>query len=177
MAEQLGFDLPGVPALGRADFMVAPSNAMAVSLIENWQNWPDGKLLLCGPEGSGKTHLTHVWAAQSDAAVVAASDLATADIPALIQRPVAIEDVPDLAGNRVAQTALFHLHNLAIPPGLPTIFSKTGIPARRTGSSSPSASHISCLVASTTSRPCARTECTKQPNASVKIRIGRTWRN
>ena len=130
MAEQLGFDLPGVPALGRADFMVAPSNAMAVSLIENWQNWPDGKLLLCGPEGSGKTHLTHVWAAQSDAAVVEASDLATADIPALIQRPVAIEDVPDLAGNRVAQTALFHLHNLAIAERQPLLLTGVGEPTR-----------------------------------------------
>ena len=81
MPEQLGFDLPSKPALGRTDFLVAPSNAIAIAMIENWQSWSGGKLALSGPDGSGKTHLVHVWAAMSNARVVAAEALAAADIP------------------------------------------------------------------------------------------------
>ncbi|HCI06458.1 MAG TPA: chromosomal replication initiator DnaA, partial [Sulfitobacter sp.] len=44
MNQQLSFDLPVVPALGRDDFMIAPSNAMAVAMMETSQNWEGGKL-------------------------------------------------------------------------------------------------------------------------------------
>lgn len=117
MAEQLGFDLPSMPALGRADFMVAPSNAIAVAMIEGWQDWSGRKLVLTGPEGAGKTHLTHVWAALSGAKVVAANALDEARIPALVDGCVAVEDVPEIAQNPEAQTALFHLHNLVLAEG------------------------------------------------------------
>lgn len=117
MSEQLGFDLPGITALGRADFLVAPSNAFAVALIEEWQNWPGRKLVLSGPEGSGKTHLAHVWAALSCAVICEAETLVHHDIPDLARRSVAIEDVPAIAGNPEAETALFHLHNMALAEG------------------------------------------------------------
>ena len=129
MAEQLGFDLPGVSALGRADFMVAPSNAMAVALIENWQDWPNRKLVLHGPAGAGKTHLTHVWATLSEATVVPASALASADVPELARSPVAVEDVPDLKDDPAGQTALFHLHNLVLAEGQALLLTGTGAPA------------------------------------------------
>ncbi|MBW4707572.1 chromosomal replication initiator DnaA [Roseobacter sp. YSTF-M11] len=111
MSEQLSFDLPSVPALGRADFLVAPSNAVAVAMIEA----PEvDKLVLTGPEGAGKTHLAHVWAARSGAAIVAATDLTEANVPALAARPVVVEDVPEIAGDTARETALFHLHNLVL---------------------------------------------------------------
>lgn len=128
MAQQLGLDLPSVPALGRADFLVAPSNAVAVAMIEGWRGWSGGKLVLTGPEGSGKTHLAHVWAALSGGHVIAARDLLTADIPALAAAPVAIEDVPDIAGDSDAETALFHLHNLALAEGHAVLLTGTGSP-------------------------------------------------
>lgn len=117
MAEQLGLELPSIAALGREDFLVAPSNALAVALIDSWPNWPSGKLALSGPAGSGKTHLTHVWAARSGAQILDAQALAEVDIPALASGPVAIENVPDIAGNEAAETALFHLHNLCLANG------------------------------------------------------------
>jgi chromosomal replication initiation ATPase DnaA len=117
MPEQLGFDLPGITALGRADFLVAPSNALAVAMIENWQEWNGRKLVLTGPEGAGKTHLAQVWAKLSNARIHAARDLCQADVPALARGSVAIEDVPDIAQNPTAQTALFHLHNLTLAEG------------------------------------------------------------
>lgn len=117
MPEQLSFDLPIRPALGREDFFVAPANAMAVALIENWQNWPGRKLLLEGPDGSGKTHLAHVWAKAAQARIISATALAQADIPSLSRRPVAVEDVPAIAGDADAEDALFHLHNLVLAEG------------------------------------------------------------
>ena len=67
MAQQLSFDLPARPALGRDAFFVADSNALAVAAIDGWRDWAGGKLVLVGPAGSGKTHLSHVWAADTGA--------------------------------------------------------------------------------------------------------------
>jgi chromosomal replication initiation ATPase DnaA len=117
MSEQLSFDLPAKPALGRDDFFVAPSNAMAVALIDPTFAWPSGKLVLTGPKGSGKTHLAHVWAKESGARVVPAHALTEADVPELASGPIAIEDVPDIAEDALAQKALFHLHNMVLTHG------------------------------------------------------------
>ena len=123
MAEQLGLDLAGKPALGREDFLVAPSNALAVSLIEAWPDWHSGKLVLSGPPGSGKTHLVHVWAAMSGARIINAKDIGTLDIPTIANSPLAIEEVPLIAGNVEEETKLFHLHNMALANGQTLLFS------------------------------------------------------
>ena len=117
MATQLGFDLPVRAALGREDFFGSPANAMAVPLLEGWQGWPGRKLLLIGPAGAGKTHLAHVWAAQSSARILPAAGLEQADIPALAQGHVVVEDIDQIAGQQGAEQALFHLHNLVIAEG------------------------------------------------------------
>ncbi|MGB5559155.1 MAG: DnaA/Hda family protein [Paracoccaceae bacterium] len=116
MRRQLTFDLPARPALGRDDFFVSPSNSNAVTTVENWPGWPQGKLALVGPKGSGKTHLAHVWAAEAGGRVIAAADLAVADIAALGAggARLAVEDVDRIAGNPAAEQALFHLHNLVL---------------------------------------------------------------
>lgn len=117
MAQQLGLALPSRPALGRDDFFVAPSNAIAAAMIDGWRTWAGRKLVLTGPAGSGKTHLTHVWATQSGARIIQARDLARADIPDLARSCVAVENVPLIADQPDAQTALFHLHNLVLAEG------------------------------------------------------------
>ena len=122
MATQLSLNLPGTPALGREDFLVAPSNALAMALIDAWPDWQAGKLVVTGPEGSGKTHLAHVWAARSGAQVVKAIEIAEAAIPALAAGPVAVEDIPNIAGQAEAETALFHLHNLTLANGHTLMF-------------------------------------------------------
>ncbi len=113
MAAQLPLDLPLHTALGRADFAVSGANRAAMTLIEGWQSWPGGKLVLFGPEGSGKTHLASVWAEMSDAQIIAATDLHEIDTAANI----VVEDVPAIAGNAVLEEALFHLHNRTLAAG------------------------------------------------------------
>ena len=116
-ARQLSLDLPARPALGREDFFVSEANAAALAAIEGWQGWPGRKLVLTGPEGAGKTHLAHVWAALSGARIVPAGTLAATDIPTLAAAPVAVEDADRIAGDRAAESALFHLHNLVLAEG------------------------------------------------------------
>ena len=128
--EQLSFALPARPALGREDFFVSPANQGAVTMIEGWRNWPDAKLALIGPEGAGKTHLAHVWAALSGAAIVPAAELPQADIPALATGPVAVEDAEGVAGDRPAEEALFHLHNMVLAGRHTLLLTARRAPAR-----------------------------------------------
>ena len=109
MGEQLTFDLPVRPALGREDFFVSPANALAVTTLDQPELWPNGKLLLIGPEGAGKTHLAMVFAARTGAQVIEAGDLAAADLPEAAA--LVIENADAAAGDPDAETALFHLHN------------------------------------------------------------------
>ncbi|MEI4197620.1 chromosomal replication initiator DnaA [Roseovarius sp. E0-M6] len=122
MPKQLSFDLPARPAMGRDAFFVSSSNANAVAMIESWASWPARKLILRGPEGAGKTHLAHVWAALSGARIVTASEIETADIPDLARTPVAVEDIWQIAGQPDAERALFHLHNLVLAEGHSLLF-------------------------------------------------------
>jgi chromosomal replication initiation ATPase DnaA len=122
VTRQLAFDLPGQEALTRADFFVSPSNALALQTVETWHDWPQGKLLLVGPAGSGKTHLAHVWSALAGAPILPAEALATTDLAALAGRSVVVENA-DRIGPAEAQ--LFHLHNLVTTGGALLLTART----------------------------------------------------
>ena len=122
MSTQLSFDLPARAALGRDDFFISPSNALAVAMIDTPDTWSNGKLLLIGPKGSGKTHLAHVWAAQSGARIISALTLQEDDVPDLLRTPLVIEDIDQITKDHALETALFHLHNLAQAEGRALLF-------------------------------------------------------
>ncbi|MDJ0823212.1 MAG: DnaA/Hda family protein [Paracoccaceae bacterium] len=114
---QMPLPLPTEQALGRADYFVSSANAMALALIDGWRDWSPRKLVLVGPAGAGKTHLARIWAQESWANTLAARDLVEADIPALAEGNVVVEDVTEIAEDRAAEEALFHLHNLVLAQG------------------------------------------------------------
>lgn len=122
MTRQLAFELPLTEAMTRESFFAAASNAVALQTIEGWQNWPGRKLLLLGPEGSGKSHLAQVWAGMTDAAVLSAATLAGTDVADLTGRAVVVEDA-DRIGPAEAQ--LFHLHNLVTGSGALLLTART----------------------------------------------------
>lgn len=107
-ARQLVLELPHRAALGRGDFLVAPSNEAAVAWIDCWPDWPAPGLALFGPAGSGKSHLAAVWQARSGAAVVTAKALAEGRIEA---RSCVFEEGEGALSDRAAAEALFHLYN------------------------------------------------------------------
>ena len=127
-------DLPARPALAREDFFVSPANALALAQVDRWPDWPGGRLALAGPEGAGKTHLVHVWAAaRGSARVMPASALAALDVGAVEGgEAVAVEDVDRLpdAGRKAAEEALFHLCNRLAGGGGSLLVSGREAPAR-----------------------------------------------
>lgn len=129
MTRQLAFDLPHRTALGREDFFVSATNAQALAALDAWQSWPGGKMVLVGPPAAGKTHLAHVWAAASGAALHPAQSLASADIAALgSEKAVVIEDCQALAQTHGAQEALFHLHNMLASKAAPLLMTASTAP-------------------------------------------------
>jgi len=109
---QLPLRLPTRTALGRDDFLVAPSNAVALAAVENPAGLPSGKLVLTGPPGAGKTHLAQIWAARTGAQAFTAQDLPAA-LPTLLHAAPAsvVIDDADAIARTPAEEALFHLHN------------------------------------------------------------------
>jgi chromosomal replication initiation ATPase DnaA len=143
-----------MPAQGRDDFYVSSANAVAVALIEGWHDWPARKLVLNGPPGSGKTHLAHVWRDLSGAVIIHASDLPGADIPALAESHIAIEEADTVAGVRAAEEALFHLHNLVLAEGNSMLLTARAAP-----------NHWPLVLPDLASRMQATPTCTlKEPN-------------
>ena len=122
---QLPLDLVFRPSRARDDFVVSAANAAALAGIDRWRDWPNGKAALFGPEGAGKTHLAHVWAAETGAAIVTTAALgALPDAPA-----IAIEDADDVSGDPAAETALFHAHNALAEAGRPLLLTARRPPA------------------------------------------------
>lgn len=107
MPAQLPLPLTTPPALGRADFIVAPANEEAVAFIDSFPRWPAPAGALYGPPGSGKSHLTGAWAQAAGARVALGSELSPAWVAGLeAGRAVAVEDV-DTGADEGALFALF----------------------------------------------------------------------
>lgn len=129
MTRQLAFELGHRPALAREDFLVAPSNADAVALIDAWPNWPGHAAALSGPAGSGKTHLAEVWRERSKASRLTGADLDLADLPAIAASGAAlIEDMDELSD--AGERQLFHLFNLMREEGGHLLLSAREAPAQ-----------------------------------------------
>jgi len=107
---QLALALDHAESYAREDFLSGRCNVDALALIESWPDWPARAIALIGPEGSGKTHLATIWAAQAGARVVSAHALGETDLPsALATGALVVEDAAATQDER----ALFHLINLA----------------------------------------------------------------
>lgn len=128
MSKQLSFSLPVRVARGRADFFVSPANSTAVAMIDRTHAWPNGKLALSGPAGAGKSHLAHVWAAETDAQIVPSTALDQLDLPTLATTPIVLEDLPDIANQPALEEAAFHLHNLLAAAQQPLLLTGQNAP-------------------------------------------------
>ena len=115
MAEQLLLDLTHRAALGREDFLVAPSNEAAVRLVDGWPQWPTHGAILVGPAGCGKSHLAQVWQAQSHAEVALAQHTRKESLPMLFgHKALCIENIE---AGQFDELMMFHALNLARQEG------------------------------------------------------------
>ncbi len=133
---QLPLELSLRPALGREDFLVAPSNEVAVAWIDRWPDWPGPALALYGPPGCGKTHLCQVWCAASGAVEIDAGRLARAEPPELlgVARTCVLDDAEALLGSAGGAGAnaerLLHLFNSVAERGGQLLLAARAAPAR-----------------------------------------------
>lgn len=112
---------------GRGDFFVSDANALAVARLDAPDGWPNGKLVLTGPDGAGKTHLAHVWAEETDAVMLTPGSVVAEDVP-FIKRPVVLDDAMPMHPSE--QEAVFHLHNHLASSALPFLLVADEPPAR-----------------------------------------------
>lgn len=135
-ARQLPLELPHRPALDRADFLVTPANELAVAWIDHWPDWPQPALVLHGPEGSGKTHLTRVWQRRANAPIIDLDALSREAPTSLLgdTRAAVVEDAGQHLGGTDAPDAaargLLHLYNVLRERGGHVLLTDTA-PAKR----------------------------------------------
>ena len=117
MPRQLTFNLPFRINRTRGDFFLSDANQLAVNRLDAVETWPNAKLILIGPQGSGKTHLAHLWAETQNAQLLTTADLTTRDIPS-ITTPLAVEAE---TLTQAQEEPLFHTHNHLAAQSLPLL--------------------------------------------------------
>jgi chromosomal replication initiation ATPase DnaA len=121
---QLPLPLPARISFAAADFVPDASNEEALRWLAAPERWPQQRLLIAGPPGTGKTHLLHATAAARGWELRRAHDLA--GLPPLPARGLALDDA-DLPGE---EAALLHLMNACAEAGLPLLMAAPRPPSR-----------------------------------------------
>lgn len=106
--EQLPLSLSHSTKFYSDDLVVTKSNISAYELIEHWPDWPMPVAVLVGPNGSGKTHFSSVWANIAYALKLQPDRLGDAIAAATKGQAILIEDVD---AGPLDEIALFHLIN------------------------------------------------------------------
>ena len=117
---QAAFAFSRRAAFGRADFVVADSNAAALGWIERWPHWPLPAVVLHGPQGSGKTHLVHLWCDRAAATLFEGGSLADSSLASAAFAGSIVQRRPMLAvedADRVPEVLLLHLFNACLEAG------------------------------------------------------------
>jgi chromosomal replication initiation ATPase DnaA len=97
--------------MGAADFIITPSNQLALYQLQQWPNWPARILILQGAAGAGKSHLARIWAEHSAARFMALADIIATPAHLLPTHPLILEDYDHACGDNAMEQSLFHLCN------------------------------------------------------------------
>jgi chromosomal replication initiation ATPase DnaA len=143
LPRQLALALAHAESYAREDFLSSPCNAAALALIDRWPDWPSQTFALVGPEGSGKSHLAAIWAAEAGARFLAARSLAVAWLPGALATGALV--VEDIAVGQFDERALFHLLNLAREEGAFVLLTTRSLPAGWTVAIADLASRLKAL--------------------------------
>ncbi len=74
VAVQIALPLAWPAAPHDDEFLVTPSNAEAVALLDCWRDWPVRTALLTGARKSGRSLLARIWAAKSGGTIIDAAE-------------------------------------------------------------------------------------------------------
>ncbi len=106
MSHQLPLDLQSPDRFSRDQFITDAGLGAVLDVLLHPDTWISPHLMLLGPTGSGKTHLGHIFAAETGARFVTAGDTASLDVASLPPQSVVVDDA-----ERASEEVLFHLYN------------------------------------------------------------------
>lgn len=114
--EQLLLNWPVNEKFAQANFLPSFSNEKAVKWIDQWPDWQRGDdqfhtLIIYGPTGCGKTHLSHVWRDISKARTMGIDELATSAFLTSDDFVFIVEDIDTSIADPAVQEGLLHLYN------------------------------------------------------------------
>jgi chromosomal replication initiation ATPase DnaA len=118
-------------SLSGEDFLIAPCNREAVQWLDRWQSWPSPVLVLYGPAGCGKTHLTHVFLAATGGRDITDEFSHDDDPSAYLSQSGAfvVEGIEALLADG-SDEKLFHLYNVARELDAKILFTAESPPSR-----------------------------------------------
>lgn len=125
MTIQFTLPFPTEPLYAHSDFLAGACNEDALAWIAAPGSWPALRLAVYGAEGTGKTHLLHVFVARHHAAMLAASAVRRLVLP-----PDAAALAIDDADSVVDEVALVHLLNTAAERHMPVLLAARTPPSR-----------------------------------------------
>ena len=109
--QQLILNLRSLPSMDRNDYFVSEVNKEAVTWLDAWPNWTTFGFIVCGPLGSGKSHLAQVLKTLSHGDIIEAKDISNKNIDQLSEKKcLIIENLESLT----SETLLFHLYNMLL---------------------------------------------------------------
>jgi chromosomal replication initiation ATPase DnaA len=109
--QQLILNLRSLPSMGRNDYFVSEVNKEAVTWLDAWPNWTTVGFIVCGPLGSGKSHLAQVLRTLSHGYIIEAKDISNKNIDQLSEKKCLIIENIELLKS---ETLLFHLYNMLL---------------------------------------------------------------
>ncbi len=113
---QLAFLFPQHASYSADALIPTLANAEALTWLTSPETWPNRRLALYGPEGSGKTHLLHAFAERQRATLLPVEAMRhMAAAPP--ERALAIDDADTIPNPEI----LLHLLNAAAEAGLPVL--------------------------------------------------------
>jgi len=125
MATQIPMALPIDPGLEREDLLESAANQLAVDLVDCWPDWPSNTVILAGPVGSGKSHLSKIWAARAGAQTLTIQDLKDETMYGA-QSSLVLEDIDS---GEFDEAALFHIFNRVKSAGNFVLMTSRSFPA------------------------------------------------
>ncbi len=106
---QYVFDLPHAESYATEDFVVTDSNCDAFAVAMKQVAWPSRIMAIVGPEGSGKTHLAHMFAQGQAARMLDAAVLGNELAEGLLEGADAfVLELPDAIAQEEAMAQLIN---------------------------------------------------------------------
>ena len=128
--QQEPFEFFSQPSMLAEDFLVTEANSAAYAMVTGGI-WQDGRLILCGPASSGKSHLADIWARRTGAPLHSIDEVLSSPVERFLGNAgLAIDDAHRVVPGIKRETALLHILNSALEGGKNVLLAAAEPPAR-----------------------------------------------